>query len=193
MLKQEPENPFQSPTTVSPGGDVEPPQEQDNLFRVTSIAAVRWFLICGISAIPSWVIASGRTTAVIGGMATGVILFAVGYTFLDVWTRRHPLRQRRDVKITLAITYGTRIAISLLFPIGFFVDIFCGIFSVSITAFFFQAAKLDVPEMEFTSTLVTTLIQGCLLNAVLAGYGLLVYAVCRAVMEIRATQTSTIP
>lgn len=193
MLTQEPENPFQSPATTSYVVDGEPQQEQDDLAAATVKAAIRWFLICGISAIPSWVIASGHTTAVIGGMATGVLMFAVGYTFLDVWTRRHPLRQRPDVKTTLAITYGTRIAISLLFPIGFFVDIFCGIFAVSITAFFFQAADLDIAQMEFTSTLVTTLIQGCLLNVVLAGYGLLVYAVCRAVMEIRATQTSTIP
>lgn len=188
MLTPEPENPFQSPATVSLVVDGDQPQTKNDLVRATLIAAARWSLICGISAIPRWVIAAGNTTAVIGGMATGVLLFIVGYTFLDVWTRRHPLRQRTDVKTTLAITYGTRIAISLLFPIGFFADMFCGVVALSITGFFFQTADLDIAQLEFTSTLLTTLIQGCLLNGVLAGYGLLVYAVCRAVMEISAVQ-----
>ena len=38
---------------------------------------------------------------------------------------------------------------------------------------------MDVPIVGFFQTLVTTLIQGCLLNGVLAAYGLLVYGIFR--------------
>lgn len=185
MLTQEPENPFQSPETVSHVADVEQQHTQNDLAWATGKAALRWFLICSVSAAPSWYIAAGATSAAIAGMATGVFLFIVGYTIFDVWTRNHPLRQRRDVKITLAITYGTRIAISLLFPIGFFVDIFCGIIAVSATGFVFQTTESN---LQFVSTLVTTLVQGVLLNCVLAGYGLLVYAVCRGVLAMQGYQ-----
>ncbi|MEW4560981.1 hypothetical protein AB1K70_00535 [Bremerella sp. JC770] len=182
MSTHDPDNPFQSPATVSQAVDVEQPQKIDDLVVATAKAAVRWSLICGISAIPSWMIASGETTAVLGGMATGVILFVIGYTILDVCTRKHPLRRRPEVKLTLAITYGTRIAISILFPIGFTVDIFCGILAVAATGAVFETSTLDHVELEFTSTLVTTFIQGCLLNCVLAVYGLIVYAFCSAIV-----------
>lgn len=180
MLTQEPDNPFQSPATSSHAVDVETPPQVDDLPIATLKAVIRWFLICGISAIPSWIIASDETTAVYAGMATGILIFAIGYTFLDVLTRKHPLRQRTDVKWTLAITYGTRIAISILFPIGFFVDFICGIFAVGASSLIFENISVDTPTLHFTSTLVTTLIQGCLLNFVLAGYGLIVLAICSA-------------
>jgi len=180
MLKQEPDNPFRSPATSSDAVEVDQPGKGDDLGVATAKAAIRWFLICGISAIPSWVLAPGETTAFYGGMATGVLIFAVGYTFLDVRTRKHPLRQKPEIKMTLAITYGTRIAISLLFPVGFFVDIWCGIVALSATGLFFQSIAIEPAEMQFTHALLTTLIQGVLLNAVLAVYGLIVYAGCRA-------------
>ncbi|PQO27477.1 hypothetical protein C5Y96_18245 [Blastopirellula marina] len=190
MLTQEPDNPFQSPATSSYAVDVETQPQVDDLPVATIKAAIRWFLICGVSAAPSWLIAADETTAVYMGMATGVFIFIIGYTFLDVRTRKHPLRQRPDVKWTLAITYGTRIAISLLFPIGFFVDIICGIFAVAATGLVFENISVDTPTLHFTSTLVTTLIQGCLLNFVLAGYGLIVYAICRAYLESRSIHPS---
>ncbi|RCS44613.1 hypothetical protein DTL42_16945 [Bremerella cremea] len=177
MPTPEPENPFQSPETVSQDADV---KSQEALRVATLKAAIRWFLICGISAAPSWIIAAEATWPSQAGMATGVLIFMVGYTLVDVSTRNHPLRQRSDVKITLAVTYGTRIAISLLFPVGFFVDIMCGVFAVSVTGFLFHANfDIDAPIVGFFQTLVTTLIQGCLLNGVLAVYGLLIYGIFR--------------
>ncbi|MFN3151917.1 hypothetical protein [Bremerella sp.] len=190
ILTPESDNPFQSPASSSHLVDVEPVPQADDVVLATLKATIRWFLICGISAIPSWLLASGETTAAITGMATGVLIFAVGYTFFDVWTRHHPLRQKPEVKATLAITYGTRIAISLLFPIGFFVDIWCGIISLTITSIFFETGDLEVSKLEFASTLMTTLIQGCLLNCVLAVYGLIVYAFCSAYIASRAACTS---
>jgi len=190
MSNHHPDNPFQSPATVTQAVDVVQPHEVDDLVVATAKAAVRWSLICGISAIPSWIIAVEDTTAVLGGMATGVLLFVIGYTVLDVQTRRHPIRQQPEVKLTLAITYGTRIAISILFPIGFTVDIFCGILAVTATGAIFKTTTLDHVDLEFTSTLVTTLIQGCLLNCVLAVYGLIVYAFCSAVLASRQSGAS---
>ncbi|WDI40858.1 hypothetical protein [Bremerella sp. P1] len=185
-MTPEPDNPFQSPAASSHALDVEPPQPVEELVVATLKAAIRWSLICGISAIPSWVIAASATMAAISGMTTGVIIFAIGYTFLDVWTRKHPLRQKPEVKTTLRITYGTRIAISLLFPVGFFVDLWCGIIALTLTSLFFKTGDFDVSKMEFTSTLMTTLIQGCLLNIVLAGFGLVVYAICKAYLASRS-------
>lgn len=192
MSIQEPHNPFQSPAAVSNVVDIDQPQEQDDVVRATVIAAIRWSLICGISAVPSWVIAYRATYEVIGGMVTGIIIFVIGYTVLDVRTRKHPLRQRPDVKTTLTITYGTRMAISILFPLGMFADIFCGIVAVGATEWLFNSASFDAPSQGFMPTLVTTLIQGVLLNCVLAGYGLVVYAICRALMGNRsATNTAS--
>ena len=193
MSIQEPDNPFQSPATVSHVIDAEPQQDQhehDDVGMATAKATLRWSLICGISAIPSWILANGTSPEIVTGMATGIFIFVIGYTILDVATRKHPLRQKREVKTTLTITYGTRMAISILFPVGFFVDIFCGIFAVGATEFLYETVSLEEAGRGFTSTLITTLIQGCLLNLVLAGYGILVYLLCRAFMSNRSTSTS---
>ena len=184
MVTPEKDNPFQSPAASS--HVVEQPQANDDLAIAIIKAAISWSLICGISSIPSWLLASRRSTEAIAGMLTGILVFVVGYTILDVSTRRHPVRRRRDVIITLAITYGTRIAISLIIPLGFFADIWCGIIAIELTNVSLKTIGLDPINMEFTPTLVTTLIQGCLLNLVLAGYGLIVYAFCRAMVNSRS-------
>lgn len=181
MSQPDPDNPFQSPAAISPAAEAERPPASGALGVAIAKGAIRWFLVCGISAIPSWVIARDQTSAVVGGMVTGILLFAIGYTFLDVATRNHWLRQQRAMKWTMRITYGTRMAISLLYPVGFFVDLWCGLVAVSATSFLFRTiTHHDIEPMHFASTLITTLVQGCLLNCVLAIYGLVVYAVCSA-------------
>lgn len=194
MSAQESDNPFQSPATISDGVDAgmqQEEREQDNLGLAIAVAALRWSLICGMSAIPSWWVAYRATPAVIGGMVTGIIIFVIGYTIFDVRTRNHPLRERFDVKTTLRITYGTRIAISILFPVGFIADVFCGIIAVGATDALFQGNTFGPRQGGFASTLVTTLIQGVLLNCVLAGYGLFVYGLCRLTFGNRSASNTS--
>jgi hypothetical protein len=133
-------------------------------------AAIRWFLVCSISAVPSFYLGSEVSEGQFAAMVLGVLIFASGYTILDYKTALTDLRQNRLMSITLRSVYITRMLLTLFFPIGLVIDMSCGILSVGCTEALFGGNAIET----FPGALFTTLTQGAVLNVVLAIYGLLV-------------------
>lgn len=146
---------------------------------------VRWFAVCTISAVPSFVVGVGLATNQIAAMLIGIALFIVGYTLLDYATADTKPRRDPRVSRTLKIAYGTRIAISIIFPIAFFLDMFCGMVSMTVTQSVMLLDQTESGEMGFFATLLTTIVQGFVLNAVIAVYAMLVHIIQLLVLALR--------
>ena len=142
--------------------------------------ATRWFTICGVSAVPSFIFGFSVSGGQITAMLLGILIFAIGYTLVDFRTANWPIRQKKMVRRMLKIVYGTRIVITIILPIAAWLDVLCGMLSfglVQIVAGTVGSARPSGDEMTFGLTLITTLVQGCTLNVVLLIYGIVVYAV----------------
>ncbi|MAI70661.1 MAG: hypothetical protein CMM01_07095 [Rhodopirellula sp.] len=179
-------NPFAPPETKPELPEALKPAIGTEKPRSLPWIACRWLLVCSVSAVPSFYLGVGVSDGQIAAMGLGVLFFAVGYTFLDCKTATRPIRQIRLVSITLRLVYATRMIITVLFPIGLFVDMFCGILSVGCTESIFGSSVIKT----FPGALFTTLVQGVILNVVLVLYGLLVVgAVMLFVPCFRAART----
>ncbi len=171
--------------------------ERLSLFRIV----VRWTFVCVISAIPSFVfgLAITRQSQILA-MCMGIAIFAALYSWLDWRTAATSWRQNKLVRSTLRFTYGTRILISILFPVGAYLDVICGMLSTgivqSITGFSIDPVRRGSPTetawMEslegFFPILLTTLVQGVLLNIVLAFYGIAIFGLNAAVRKLLASR-----
>lgn len=142
-----------------------------------------WSLVCVVSAIPSfvWGLGTIASTAAVA-MLLGVVIFIVGYVFADQCTQQARWRRNRSLRTALKIGYITRLTISIIFPVGGFLDMVCGLFSVSIVDFASSimiggSATSGMPSAGFGQVLATTLVQGVVLNVVLAAYVLLVFGI----------------
>ncbi|MDG2221539.1 MAG: hypothetical protein P8L85_09175 [Rubripirellula sp.] len=172
-------NPY-TPAVETPQDDsLDSAAEETPLLSLPRTAA-RWFTVCGISALPSFFLGFLMTEGQVYGMLLGILTFAVGYTLIDFKTAPLPIRQKKMVRLILRIVYGTRIALTVIFPIGVSIDMFCGAFSLNLVAFVansFEAVGSAGSEMTFGMSFVTTLVQGFTLNAVLLLYGLVVLSI----------------
>ncbi|GAA5506904.1 hypothetical protein [Novipirellula caenicola] len=155
--------------------------------------AIRWTFVCSLSAIPSFLFGMVVTKhQQIPAMLVGIAIFCALYTWLDWRTAQQAWRNKKSLKWTLGIMYGTRVLISIAVPIGGMLDIICGVVSTSLvtkmTGFEFEPGG---PESEistfgesFFPVLLTTLIQGGLMNVVLAIYGIVVFGIVLAIRAI---------
>ena len=157
--------------------------------------AIRWTFVCVLSAIPSFLLGMTVTNnQQIAAMVTGIAIFCVLYTWLDWRTASSAWRHRKSVKWTLGITYGTRVLISVAVPIGGMLDFLCGIASTTLASKLtgFQFEPSGTPSNisgfgeSFFPVLLTTLIQGGLMNVVLAFYGIVVFGIVLAVRAMSA-------
>jgi len=150
----------------------------------------RWLLICAVSAAPSffWGCALQRDMGHILGMIAGILVFVVAYTAAECTPYYHQIISLPHVHRTALIGYGTRILISLIFPVGLFIDMLVGSVSLSIAeAFLGLPSQLGaLPTDAFFSFFLTTLVQGLLLNALLFGYMAGVYGLLRTTAAIRS-------
>ena len=137
------------------------------------VTALKWFVICSVSAVPSFFFGIEATEGQFAAMVLGILIFAVGYTFLDYQTRLTKMRQSRFMLILLRVVYGTRIFISVIFPIGMIADLYPGALAIGLTQHLFGQDALEY----FLGAIFTTLLQGVFLNAAMAAYGLLVAGV----------------
>ncbi|MDX9975465.1 MAG: hypothetical protein RBU21_20940 [FCB group bacterium] len=137
---------------------------------------VKWSLLCSIIAIPSFIWASREYDW--RAMVCGVGIFVVVYTIVDgtpfVWR----LRQAPFVRRTFYIGYMTRVAVSAVFPVGLALDVFPGILSTSAVEALVENGR------GFAGTLLTTIVQGVLLNYILAIYMLIVYGIQRLFLPL---------
>ncbi len=151
---------------------------------------LKWTLACGLAAAPSFFIAMSlvhRTgyAAACGGMIAGTAVFVVLYGFVERTQRVQRILSWRFAKRTAWIGYGTRIAASIIFPMGVFLDMICGLFSVGFSQWLLGNERFFVERdaavhgehvSVFANFLFTTVVQGLLLNVVLLGYMILCLA-----------------
>jgi hypothetical protein len=173
-------NPYAAPRVL-------PPDAFDESTLCTPVrplrSLARWTLICAISAAPSffWGCGLHRELQHIAGMLCGIGVFVLAYTAFECTQAYHQLIRMPYVYRTVLIGYGTRIAISILFPIGLALDMVVGIFSVTIVedSFVVSASlqNLDYSAANFFVVLLTTLLQGVFLNTLLVAFMMMVYGI----------------
>lgn len=112
-------------------------------------------------------------------MLLGVCLFVAAYTAVSShprvldWVRVPPVRR------TMVVGYGLRVGVSIVYPVGLALDLFPGVMSVRLV----KAAGLTAGG--FVDTLATTVVQGGLLNILLAVVMLPIYLVQRRLYAAR--------
>ena len=166
-------NPFAPPESEPELSDALKPSIGTKKSASLGRIAIRWLLVCSVSAVPSFYLGTEISDGQFAAMVLGVLIFAFGYTILDYKTARTRIRQYRLTSITLRVVYVTRMLLTLLFPVGMFADLSCGILSIGVTETLFGSNAVKT----FPGALLTTLTQGTLMNFVLALYGLLVVGV----------------
>ena len=147
--------------------------------------------MCVLAAAPSFVlglILDGGNPGAIIGMICGVFAYVVVYTAVEHAPFVRRLLALRTVRRTAQIGYGTRIGMSVIFPIGFYLDMFVGIFSVPVSQWILlfvgreNITSASTNEGDFVSHFVMTIVQGAFLNIILLSYMLIVFLIVKAVM-----------
>jgi hypothetical protein len=176
-------NPYRPSPEIVPVSDNETPQSPPQGLPRISLAwtVIRWSLVCGIAALPSFFLGldftRGRYLGMIGGIATFISL----YVATDLCTRFWPIRRKLVVRRTLVFVYVSRIVVSVVFPVGLFVDLMTGAVMLSFTEDtreIFAPVTTQSPINELAAFWVTyrmTVIQATLMNIVLAVWGLLTF------------------
>lgn len=121
-------------------------------------------------------------------MLTGILIFIAGYVWADQATQKSTWRKNPDVRLTLKIGYITRMAISIVFPIGSAADLACGLLSMLLlqATNALEPASIGTKEStDFGTTLLLTLTQGVLLNIVLFAFMLIVLSVVATTNRLR--------
>ena len=184
------QNPYQAPAETEAADEpLSAPVAEDTYVRSTlGQTARRWFFVCTISAVPSFLSGLMVTNGEFVAMIIGIVIFAIGYTWMDHQTADQAWRRRKIIRRTLRFTYGTRIAISIVLPVGFYLDMICGIVTISLSQTFVgqEFTRIDGgPSPGFAGTLFLTLLQGVVLNVVLAVYGGIILAIHGLVAALR--------
>lgn len=125
---------------------------------------LRWVTVCGVSAAPTFLLGHSAGWHPYG-MVCGVACFVVLYTCITSHAWFRELDEDSWPGRTLRVVYGTRIAMSILFPIAWFVDGWCGAVSVELLDRFYLN-----PSGQFGRSFVFTLTQGVVINLVLVLY-----------------------
>lgn len=173
-----PHNPYTSPKPTLT--ELLDPAQRSTRGLGRSLA--RWTLICAVSAAPSffWGAMIHPHTDQILAMLLGIITYILVYTAVDCGPisdriLEDPIRRR-----TVKIGYGTRLILSVLFPIGIVLDMFLGAVAVSLIAQGVRWVGWDLPIEEnapWWIVYVTTLLQGALLNLLLFAYMLVIWGI----------------
>ena len=153
----------------------------------------KWLVVCVVAAAPSFYfggcIGGWRTSEVLG-MIVGILIFVVGYSLIEFMPQIQFAMSQRTKRRASRIAYITRMGISVLFPVGVFVDLYCGIVSLAFSAAIMgqdwaglgRSTSASDPSIDrFLSFLLTTIIQGTILNVVVFAYMLIVYGFLRLI------------
>jgi hypothetical protein len=155
----------------------------------------RWTVVCGFAAAPSLVLGYLVSPHQFAAMLLGIGCFIALYIYVDRMTENWAWRKTTIIRRLLVFCYGCRIAISIIYPLGVTIDMLAGLVSMAIVgADFTPRRDTDVvPEepMSFLLTFVLTIIQGTLLNVILAAWGLLSFLVVRAYQFVASPVSAT--
>ena len=181
----QPTNPYAAPVSL-PVATV--PDEQLLLTPPKPGRVVgKWLIVCFVAAGPSFFFGAGIggwRIPEIAGMIAGILIFVAGYSGIEFLPQIQSAMAQRAKRKSTRIAYITRMGISILFPIGVFIDMYCGIVSLSLSAALTGAegpmlggssSRSEAVLFRFLHFLLTTLIQGTLLNIIVFAYMLVVY------------------
>ena len=181
-------NPYTAPQQLSiETAGLAKPERRSRPLR----ALGRWTLICCMSAAPSffWGCALHRNFEHVFGMIFGILLFVMGYTVVECTHYYQQIITRPHMQRTALIGYGTRILISVIFPVGLAVDMMTGVLSVAIVENVSPMNSVELSETGASASaftvFLTTVVQGVLLNMMLFGYMVGVYGVLRVLARVR--------
>lgn len=174
------DNPFSPPLDSTP--PFNPEFDKDSRPKSWLYRLGIWTIICLLSAGPSffWGMSTVAREQLLA-MCLGVAIFIMAYTIGDGVTASKNWRRDRRTRLTLRIGFITRMVISVVFPLGGAIDLFCGINSVRFVGLIMQFNSEQPNSANFIQTLVITLVQGIILNAVLVGYMLIVHTIQLAI------------
>jgi hypothetical protein len=178
-------NPYAPPAIVAEElpADFKPP-EPSAPYGVRFLWALgRWTVICGISAGPSFYWGWGLHSKFhqVAAMLCGIGVFVLLYALAECSSWYARARDFPHLKTTLRVGYITRIAISLIVPLGMWLDMMVGLFSTAIAAQLLTGREYRLHGDEnFSLVFATTLLQGLFLNVLLFGYMLLVLGILAA-------------
>ncbi len=177
-LDQRPaENPYASTSNFEPGGISSSVVEVSPAGLAKTLSV--WSVVCALSAAPSFIIAvQSMAKDQVMAMVFGVVVFIMIYSAADLFTRERPFRKDSRMRTILRSTFIVRSVMVIIFPIATTTDIFLGILSVSLVQSIARVIEVSNPNfdsnMSFGVTLVTTLVQGCLLSVLLFFLGLFI-------------------
>ncbi len=128
-------------------------------------------LICVVTAIPSFMWATREYDTL--GMAAGVAAYIVAYILIwNLWPDGL-FRGKYHLMWSVRLAYGTRLFVSMVFPLGMGLDLIPGLTSCNIIR------EILGPGKGFDETLAITLLQGAFLHVGIAGVTLLMYPFVR--------------
>ncbi len=153
--------------------------------RLLTIVA-RWTLICAVSAGPSffWGCVLHHQAPQVTGMLCGILVFILGYTWIECSPVYRRVIRWPHVRTTVWIGYGTRLAISIIFPIAIFVDGLLGVCSMTIVQPSSMGEMRGEADVGFLLVFLTTVVQGILLNLVLFAYMSLVWCLVWMIAQL---------
>ena len=140
-------------------------------------AFVKWSLVCIVSAAPSffwgWITFRAGAEQIVA-MSLGIATFILGYAFLEMRPFTQRFLKLPFLRVIAKIGYGTRIVISIAFPVGMGIDLYVGVISTRITEVLLQTEMVEGLKrgvsVGFLPVYINTIAQGVLLNFILLVY-----------------------
>lgn len=159
-----------------------------------------WTIICCVSAAPSFWI-TYREGFNLYAMLLGILIFIVIYSMLNASIFYERLMERfSSLRKALALAFWLRIIISAtpivaviplfkkIWLVPFYFDMFPGLAALKVTAWLkwlFDLKSHHYNDQAFLPTLVTTLIDGALMSAVILAMALLIWMTLAAHHRLR--------
>ncbi|MDG2022305.1 MAG: hypothetical protein P8J59_10190 [Phycisphaerales bacterium] len=123
---------------------------------------VLWSLICGISAVPSFL--WGMEDFSVSAMLLGVAIFAAALSFISTLRLFRDFLERPFMRRTFRAGFAMRLLASAIVPLGVMVDLWPGLLATNIVQAAYGSLGYRLEESDFLATLLVTLLQGVNLN-----------------------------
>ncbi len=139
---------------------------------------LRWTAVCGIAAAPSFLLGWTINDGNVLGMLAAILTFIGFYIGGDLISRHWPIRRSASVRRTLVFVYATRIVLSIIFPVGIYLDMATGIAMLHLMNL--NVDQLRQPDSTFGAQLARfwlsygmTFFHAILMNIILCVWGLI--------------------
>lgn len=183
-------NPFATPEAADLPLDAIP-VESVTLKRVMRTFGT-WLFVCGVSAVPSFSLGLGVTQHPlrIPAMLSGIASWSLLYTLADLQFFRHWREQSRPFHRAMVNGFGLRVLISILLPVGVSADMLPGAMSIGIVSMIFHPGE-PTQLASFAAVLLTTLLQGALLNVLVWSVVLILFSLLLLVARRSSSESAS--